>query len=91
MLIRIFLVAALVIAGMVAIKDGALRRAGLIGGCTAVDVRGSSDASWMACKSGRLEGYPDLTKQACVYAGVTGGRDLWRCPAPIVSSHTPAP
>jgi hypothetical protein len=91
MLIRIFLVAALVIAGMVAIKDGALRRVGLVGGCVPVVVTSGGDASWVACTRGRLEGYPDLSKQSCVYAGASGGRDLWRCPAPIVSSHTPAP
>jgi hypothetical protein len=90
MFIRIVLVAALVIAGMVAIKDGALRRAGLIGHCAPVAVSSGGDASWEACTRGRLEGYPDLSKQSCVYAGVSGGHDLWRCPAPIVSSHTPA-
>jgi hypothetical protein len=91
MLIRIFLVAALVAAMMVAIKDGALRRFGLVGGCVPVSVSGGADNSFESCASGRLAGYPDLTKQSCVYVAVNRGRDLWRCPAPVVSSQTPAP
>ena len=90
MIIKIFLVAALVAAGMVAIKDGALRRFGLVGGCVPVSVANGGDYSYLACTSGRLAGYPDLTKQSCVYLGVTGGRDLWRCPAPLVASQTRA-
>ena len=86
MIIKIFLVAALAVAGMVAIKDGALRRFGLVGGCVPVSVAGAGESSYLACTSGRLAGYPDLTKQSCVDIGFTRGRDLWRCPAPVVSS-----
>jgi hypothetical protein len=90
MIIKIFLVAALVAAGMVAIKDGALKRFGLVGGCVSVSVSNGGDYSYLACTSGRLAGYPDLTKQSCMYLGVNGGRDLWRCPAPVVASQTRA-
>lgn len=91
MLLRIFVVAALAVAVMVAIKDGALRRVGLVGSCAPVAVRNGGDFSWLSCESGRLEGYPDLSRQSCVLVGSIGGRDLWRCPAPVVSSQTPAP
>ena len=90
MLLRIVLVAALAVAVMVAIKDGALRRAGLVGGCTSLAGAGA-DVSWESCTRGRLAGYPDLSKQSCVFVGTESGRDLWRCPAPVVSSQTPAP
>jgi hypothetical protein len=90
MFLRIVLVAALAVAVMVAIKDGALRRAGLVGGCTSL-AGGGADVSWESCTRGRLAGYPDLSKQSCVFVGTESGRDLWRCPAPVVSSQTPAP
>ena len=90
MFFRIVLVAALAVGIMVAIKDGALRRVGLVGGCTVV-AGGGADVSWESCTRGRLAGYPDLSKQSCVFVGTESGRDLWRCPAPVVSSRTPAP
>ena len=34
-----------------------------------------------ACKPGKLEGRPDLTKRDCITAGIAGKLEYWRCPA----------
>ncbi len=92
MLKPIFVVAACIFALMLVIKDGrVLRTAGLTGSCTAVV--GSTGAGPLeggvveACKPGKLEGRPDLTKRNCTAAGIVAGVEYWRCPAALQSSN----
>jgi hypothetical protein len=81
---RMFVVAALVIAVMVAIKDGrVLREAGLTGSCTAVEAPPGQHGFWEACRAGKLDGSPDLTRNACTAQGVSAGIQYWRCPTRI--------
>ncbi len=54
-------------------------RATLLGSCSA-----------LACSSGRLMGYPDLSRDGCVRADTRGALELWSCPARVVSSRTAA-
>lgn len=90
MFLKIMFVAVVVAAAMVAVKDGRLlARAGLIGGCIEVAHADSNDATWQACRHGRLDRYPDLTNRSCVSFGVRGGREFWRCPTRLVSSQVP--
>ncbi len=90
MFLKIMFAAVVVAAAMAVVKDGRLlARAGLVGGCTQVSVGASDDATWQACKRGRLDAYPDLTNKSCVPYGVKRGRELWRCPTALVSSHVP--
>ena len=78
---RMFVVAALVVAVMVAIKDGrALRETGLVGSCTAVAAPPRQDGFWEACRAGKLDGRPNLTQSSCKAAGVSAGVEYWRCP-----------
>ena len=66
------------VALMVAIKDGRiLKTTGLTGSCTRVVQ--TPDADYEACKPGKLEGRPDLTKRGCKPAGFKGTLQYWRC------------
>jgi hypothetical protein len=90
MLLKIFLVGALVIGVMAAIKDGRLLKdAGLLSNCNAVAVDGKAEPTEMSCSKGRLDGWPDLTNQSCTLVSLGRQREVWRCAAPVVSSHTP--
>jgi hypothetical protein len=87
MLTRIFAVAAVIIALMVAIKDGRLmRKAGLTASCSVVQT--APDGTQVeACRPGWLEGKHDLSRQGCTVTGSAGRDEYWRCPAPVVASQ----
>jgi hypothetical protein len=88
-LTRIVLVGVLVFAAMVAIKDGRiLRTTGLTGSCSVVQ-RVADGGEVDACRPGKLEGRPDLSKRGCTAAGATGTLEYWRCPASIASAPLP--
>jgi hypothetical protein len=57
---------------------------GLTGSCAAV-ANASDGTQWEACKSGRIAGRPDLSKDSCTSAGLRGRLEYWRC-APVVSA-----
>jgi hypothetical protein len=79
----IFVVAACIFALMLVVKDGrVLRTSGLTASCSAV-VGSTGDAVVEACKPGKLEGRPDLTKRACTAVGIDGRLEYWRCPADL--------
>ena len=85
----IIVIAVLILAVMIAAKDGRLpRAAGLTASCMVA--RQASDGSQLvACRSGALDGRPDLTRRSCTPAGVTGTYEYWRCPAQQQSSPAP--
>ena len=87
MIIRILAVACLILALMLAIKNGRmLRVAGLTGACSVIQT--ATDGSQLeSCRPGRLEGRPDLTRRGCTTAGTVGKAEYWRCPAPVTSSQ----
>lgn len=90
MFLKIAAVTALIAGFMGVIADGRLvERAGLVGSCTEVAAPGGDSGAWQACRAGRLEGRPDLSKQACVSQGLSRGVEYWRCPAKIVVSPKP--
>jgi hypothetical protein len=83
-MLRVVVASLLVIAVMVAVKDGrALEKAGLVGSCAAVAAPGGQTGYWHACKEGKLEGRPDLTRKSCLSAGLIGTVEYWRCPTPL--------
>ena len=87
-MLRIFFAAALILATMVAIKDGrVLREAGLTGSCTPIVAPAGDDAVWEACRPGKLEGRPDLGRRSCVAQSRQGEIEYWRCPAAVGSGH----
>ena len=90
MLLKILVVGAVLIGAMAAIKDGRiLRDAGLLRSCTAVVVNGQADPTFLSCSKGKLDGWPDMTNNACHLVSVHPTREYWRCQAPVVSSQTP--
>ena len=90
MVLKIFLVGALVIGVMIAIKDGrVLRDAGLLSKCNTMIVDGRPEPRVMSCSKGRLDGFPDLTDKSCKLVSSTGSREFWHCAAPVVSSQSP--
>lgn len=83
-MLRIVLLSLLVIAVMTAVKDGrVLERAGLVGACAAVAAPEGHSGHWQACRSGKLEGSPDLTRKSCRRRFVVGKAEYWSCPTPL--------
>jgi hypothetical protein len=90
MLGRIALVTVVVGCLLVAVSKGSLlERVGLLGSCQAVAAPpgDEAEASWQACRAGRLEGRPDLRRDSCKRAGIAHGLEYWRCPAPVSAGH----
>jgi hypothetical protein len=86
MISRILFVAAFLLVGMIAVKDGRfLRVAGLVGSCR-VYQQAVDGTQWEACRAGRLEGRPDLSARGCSAGGVAGRLEYWHCPAGIAAS-----
>lgn len=85
MLIRIILTGAVVLALMIAVKDGRiLRDTGMTGRCSPAQTL-ADGTQLEACRSGKLVGRPDLSGQGCTATGATGTYQYWRCPAGVVS------
>jgi hypothetical protein len=84
--LRILLVTVAVAGAMFAVKDGSLlARAGLVGSCSAVAAPAGDSGEWQACRAGRLEGRPDLSRTSCTSESVVGEFEYWRCPAPLAA------
>ena len=79
----------LVVAAMVAIKDGrVLEPTGLVGRCSVVQGPAGDTATWEACRPGKLEGRPNLVRKSCTSAGVKDGVEYWRCPSQVESGRS---
>jgi hypothetical protein len=85
MIKRVVIAGVLVLAMMIAVKDGRItREIGLAGACTVAQTL--ADGSQVeACRAGKLAGRPDLTRQGCTASGVSGTYEYWRCPSPVLS------
>ena len=87
-MLRFALIAALLAAGLAYGKhDRTLERAGLLGSCAHVAGALPDGGEWQACRSGRLTGYPDLSRDGCVALSEVGELRYWRCPASLVGSR----
>lgn len=86
MLKRIAVAASILVLAMIAVKDGrVLRDTGLTGSCTVV---GTTNAGQLeGCRSGALEGFPDLSRHGCTGAGTSGAVEYWSCPAPLAADQ----
>jgi len=83
MVTRILLTGLVIAALMAGVKDGrVLKVGGLTGSCAVVQTRGDG-TQLEACKAGKLEGLPSLSRQGCSTMGQFSGREYWKCPAPI--------
>jgi hypothetical protein len=61
-----------------------LHQSGLKGSCTVAQV-GADGSVLQVCRSGKLEGRPDLRRQGCKAAGVSGKNEYWRCPSSVAA------
>ncbi len=88
MFFKVFVCSAVVVAAMLAIKDGRiLAEAGVTGSCAQVSPPAGSGGAWYACTPGRLEGRRDMTRHSCTAQGLRGETELWSCPAPVLSDR----
>jgi hypothetical protein len=86
MIMRVVIAGLLVLAVMIAVKDGRITRAtGLAGACSVAQTL-VDGTQVEACRPGKLAGRPDLTRQGCTDAGLSGTTEYWRCPSSIVSN-----
>lgn len=86
------LVAAILVASALygAKQEQVLDRAGLLGSCSAVAASADGQPQWLACHSGRLTGFPDLSSDSCTRGALRGTVRFWLCPAQLVASRTAA-
>ena len=86
---RVVLAAAAVALTMVAVRSGdVLERTNLVGGCSAIATPSGEAGAWQACRPGRLDGPPDLSRKSCNRRGLVAEVELWRCPAQVAASPT---
>jgi hypothetical protein len=77
----IIVTGACIAALMAGIKEHRLLRvSGLTATCSVAE-RFQDGSEIDACRSGRLEGLPNLTQRGCTNAGLNGTYEYWRCPA----------
>jgi hypothetical protein len=85
MIKRIVFAGVVVLALMIAIKDGrVLRVSGLTGECSMAQTL-TDGTQLEACRAGRIAGRPDLSRHGCTTAGLTGTYQYWRCPAAVAA------
>ena len=85
---RGFLAAALVVVVMVVIKDGrALERTGILSSCTSIAPPLGQNGYWEACRPGKLEGRPNLTRRSCTSQVRVRDVEYWRCPSPVATDR----
>ena len=90
MLLKIAIAAAVVVAAMLVAKETTvLQRTGLLSSCSAVAAQGANETSWQACRAGKLDGRPDLSRKSCTARGIVGEVEYWRCPAGISTELNP--
>ena len=79
------------VATMLVLKDGqVLQQAGLVSSCSVVASYDGKPGFWQACRPGRLEGRPDLSRMSCASAGLRANVEYWRCQAQIGSGASAA-
>ncbi len=88
---RIILIAALIAAFLAYAKhERYFERAGIVHSCTTIGAPAGQDGEWHSCEQGFLDGYPDLSLDACDRMGRTANRELWRCPVELSNGFEPS-
>jgi hypothetical protein len=86
-LFRIFLVFAIVVTTLVVAKDRHwFERTGVLGHCAVVSGPAGDSGQWWSCEEGWLSGYPRLDADGCTRNRRPPGREVWRCPEPLVTT-----
>jgi len=88
MIKQIVAVGVCIFALMLVIKDGrVLRMSGLTGTCSIVQTYADSSLL-VACRPGKLDGAPDLSRRACTSGQLIAGARYWHCTAGFDISYT---
>lgn len=89
-MIKIFAVAALLVAALVTAKrEHAFERSGVVSYCRVVAAPFGQQGEWRGCSQGWLTGYPDLSIDSCERMGRAPKVEFWRCPVPLTASRAP--
>jgi hypothetical protein len=84
MFVKILLATLAAAAVMAAVKDGrVLEEAGLTGSCAYVATPTGETGAWHACRAGRLDGRPDMSRHHCDPRGTVAEIEYWRCPVRV--------
>jgi hypothetical protein len=88
-MVRILVVAAVAAAALYLVRhEHVLERARLLSSCAPAQVAAQPDADWLACRAGRLDGFPNLRGDSCTFSSERGGLQYWLCPAELVSGRS---
>lgn len=87
---RIAVAAALIVSVLAFAKsERLLDRTGLLGSCSELAAPAPNGGRWLECTPGDLNGYPDLSRNACARRGMRGETRYWICPSPLVAAYAP--
>jgi hypothetical protein len=82
-MLRILVAATFAMLAMVVVRDGRLlEQAGLLGSCASVATPAGQSGYWQACRAGRLDGHPDLSRRLCKSRSLAADVEFWRCVTP---------
>jgi hypothetical protein len=85
-MLRIIIVAVLIVSVLALAKHNHwFEKAGIVGTCAEVRAPHGDEAQWWSCQQGVLTGFPSLRRDSCEPRGVAAGRQVWRCPTPLVT------
>ena len=86
----IILTAVLIVAGLAYAKqENYFARAGIVHQCKQIGTPVGEDGSWVACRQGIVDGYPDLALDSCDRKGRGNEREFWRCPTELSTAYQP--
>ncbi|MHB8641776.1 MAG: hypothetical protein ACYDA3_02650 [Gaiellaceae bacterium] len=86
MLLKLFLVGAVVAGLMIGVKEHRLlERLHVTGSCSTLAVA-KDGTEWRTCTAGNLSGKPSLANDGCTDSGARGSAELWHCPASLASN-----
>ncbi len=86
MLRKVVYIGVICLVAVLVVKSGwALHRSGLLGSCT-VYAQASDGSEMEECRSGKLDGLPDLSGKGCTLQTMGKAVEYWTCPAAIGSA-----
>jgi hypothetical protein len=87
---RVILICVLIAAFLAYAKNEQyFERAGIVHTCKPIAAPAGQDGDWQSCEQGLIDGFPDLSLDACERMGRTTGREFWRCPVPLTNGFSP--
>lgn len=80
-MLRALVAVGAIVALLAAVESGViLEDVGLVSSCRTIATPPGTGGEWLACRAGRLDGRPDLTRRSCTSHGLVGAVEYWSCP-----------